>query len=426
MTTKRIKLGEYCNIEKGKTGIKKAIPGDYPMVVTAEERITNNSYDFDCKAVIIPLVSSTGHGHASINRLHYQEGKFALGTILAAVIVKDEKVLDPRFLFIYLSYFKDQLLVPLMKGSANVSLNINKISNVEIILPSIEKQKKIIKIEKENQKISKLEDEIKIQKDQVFKLRKLILQNAFLGQLTKHFREDSLGVESLDSLIGKIEKEKTKRIKNRRIKPLPVIAKEEIQYALPSTWRLCRLGEISYSNAGKTLHKGVNSGKFRDYITTSNLYWEGFKLDNIKKIQVEEKEIERCTATKGDLLICEGGDVGRSAIWDKDYDICFQNHIHRVRPYGGIESRYIYFYMMYLYMTDKIKRHKKGMGIGNLSGEALSLIPLPLCSIAEQKLIVEKIQLLFKKISLLEESIEQSIYFSKMVMSSILKTELNK
>ena len=61
-------------------------------MVTAEKRITHNEYQFDGKAVIIPLVSSTGHGHASLKRVHYQEGKFAIGSILAAVVVKDEEV----------------------------------------------------------------------------------------------------------------------------------------------------------------------------------------------------------------------------------------------------------------------------------------------------------------------------------------------
>ena len=127
MSNKIIKLGDYCDIIKGKTGIQKAVPGEYPLVVTAKNRLSHNEFQFDETAILIPLVSSTGHGHASINRLHYQEGKFALGTILCALIIKDSTIINPRFLFIYLSYFKDHLLVPLMKGAANVTLSIKKI-----------------------------------------------------------------------------------------------------------------------------------------------------------------------------------------------------------------------------------------------------------------------------------------------------------
>ena len=140
-------IEKLCDVIKGKTGIAKAIPGEYPLVTMAEERSSHIEYQFDCKAVIVPLVSSSGHGHASMNRVHYQEGKFALGTILSALIPKDETLIHPKYLHIYLSYFKDILLVPLMRGAANVSLSIKNIKTVEIEVPSYERQIEIIKLE---------------------------------------------------------------------------------------------------------------------------------------------------------------------------------------------------------------------------------------------------------------------------------------
>ena len=93
-------------MEKRTTGIQKAAPGDIPLVVTAEERKSHNEYQFDDEAVIIPLVSGTGHGHASIKRLHFQKGKFALGSILCAVIPKDQNVLNTEYLFRFLNLHK--------------------------------------------------------------------------------------------------------------------------------------------------------------------------------------------------------------------------------------------------------------------------------------------------------------------------------
>ena len=107
----KVTLDKLCFFEKGKTGLAKAIPGDYPLVTTSAERKTNDFYQFDTKAVCIPLVSSTGHGHASLNYVHYQEGKFALGTILVALIPKDETILNAQFLHLYLlSLLKSDLL----------------------------------------------------------------------------------------------------------------------------------------------------------------------------------------------------------------------------------------------------------------------------------------------------------------------------
>ena len=141
-----VKLGEFCTITKGKTPIQKAIPGEYPLVVTTSERKSCNTYQFDKSAVCIPLVSSRGHGVASLNHVYFQSGKFALGNILCAVVPNDENILSANFLYHYLEYKKDTLLVPLMKGGANVSLHIDDIQRVKIPLPPIEVQSKIIEI----------------------------------------------------------------------------------------------------------------------------------------------------------------------------------------------------------------------------------------------------------------------------------------
>lgn len=95
-------IGDLCTIEKGTTGIASAIPGEYPLVTTALARKTAKEFQFDTEAVCIPLVSSTGHGKKTLNYVHFQKGKFALGTILAAVIPKDPNRLSAGFLHRYL------------------------------------------------------------------------------------------------------------------------------------------------------------------------------------------------------------------------------------------------------------------------------------------------------------------------------------
>jgi type I restriction enzyme S subunit len=134
------RLGSLARIEKGLTGIKQAKPGPFPLVVTGAERTTCDHFDFEGAAAIIPLVSSTGHGHASLNRLHYQEGKFALGTILAAAFPYDPKLVSARFIYEYLFAFKEELLVTRMTGTANVTLSVGRIAEVPVplIAPAIQ------------------------------------------------------------------------------------------------------------------------------------------------------------------------------------------------------------------------------------------------------------------------------------------------
>jgi type I restriction-modification system DNA methylase subunit len=147
-------ISELCILTKGKTPAAKADPGEYPLVTTAEEFKNSSSYQFEGEAVCIPLVSSTGHGHASINRLTYINGKFAAATIIVVLQVKDRSELLTQFLYYFLESYKDELLVPLMKGAANVSLSLEKISSVRIPVPSIKEQMGMVsKLEKIEQGI---------------------------------------------------------------------------------------------------------------------------------------------------------------------------------------------------------------------------------------------------------------------------------
>lgn len=140
------KLAECCTLEKGNTPIQKAVPGEYPLVVTTEERKSCNSYQFEKPTVCIPLISSRGHGVASLNSLFYQEGKFALGNILCGVTPINSDELSAKFLFYYLNHKKDALIVPLMRGGANVSLTVDALKSIKVPIPPISVQDTVVHI----------------------------------------------------------------------------------------------------------------------------------------------------------------------------------------------------------------------------------------------------------------------------------------
>ena len=97
-------------------------------------------------------------------------------------------------------------------------------------------------------------------------------------------------------------------------------------------------------NNGKQLNKGNSKGKLMKYITTSNLYWDGFVLDNLKEMPFENNEIDRCMAVKGDLLVCEGGDIGRSCIWNYDFPIiCKTTYTSCVHIFRYVQNSFIIF-----------------------------------------------------------------------------------
>ncbi len=139
-----IRIGDLCEIRDGLSPNMATKAGDYVMVVPAEDRKTADHWSFEGKAVCIPLVSSAGHGKADIKRLHYQEGRFALANTMCALFVKDEAVLRPRYLHIFLSSMCQELLVPLMCGATNVTMSSDQLANVIIPVPNVLLQDEVI------------------------------------------------------------------------------------------------------------------------------------------------------------------------------------------------------------------------------------------------------------------------------------------
>lgn len=140
----RVTLGALCHISKGTSPIQKTPPGPYPLIVTGPEPLSSDTFQFEGEAVCVPLVSSTGHGHASLKRVHYARGKFAVANIIAACSPREATVLDARYLFLYLQHFKDAEIVTRMKGTANVSLSITNLASVPVILPPLDDQQRIV------------------------------------------------------------------------------------------------------------------------------------------------------------------------------------------------------------------------------------------------------------------------------------------
>lgn len=263
----KYRLGDICSITKGATGIMKAIPGPYTMIALGETDKTHNEFQFDAKAVIIPLVSSTGHGHASMKRVKYCEGKFALGNILCAVIPNDENFVLAKYLHIYLHWNREELLVSQMKGMANVSLPMNRIADVMVIVPSIDKQRKIIELEKQLVEKEIEADSLFVdQLTQLSNLNQAILQEAVQGKLVMQDPKD----EPASELLERIKAEKLNRVglkpnSKKKINTLALkdeanIKPEEIPFEIPENWVWSRLGEICEVNPRNKVDDELDAG----------------------------------------------------------------------------------------------------------------------------------------------------------------------
>ena len=220
-------------------------------------------------------------------------------------------------------------------------------------------------------------------------LKNSILQLAIQGKLVEQRPEEGTAEE----LYRQIQKEKQSLIKAGKIKkekPLPEIAEDEKPFDIPESWKWVYIGELFQHNTGKALNSSDKSGEPYEYITTSNVYWNHFELDKLKTMLFTDAELEKCTVQKGDLLVLEGGDCGRAAIWSYDFPMRIQNHIHRLRPYGTFCLDYFY-HVFYLYKNTGMI-NGKGIAIQGLSANVLHSLIVPLPPLAEQKRIVAKLE----------------------------------
>ena len=178
------------------------------------------------------------------------------------------------------------------------------------------------------------------------------------------------------------------------------------------------MGDVCTSELGKTLNKAKDTGKLRPYLCSINVLWNTIDLTNVKEAQFEEADYNRYSVKKGDLLICEGGDIGRSAIWKEDYPMLYQNALHRVRFDGTILPMFCLYTLKHLKDNGIIDaNYGKGVTIKHLVKSSLMSIVIPVPPLAEQERIVAELDLLTEiidkqKAQLKElDTLAQSIFY---------------
>ena len=201
---------------------------------------------------------------------------------------------------------------------------------------------------------------------------------------------------------------------------------EEVPFEIPQGWEWTRIGNIFNHASGKqqsSSNKG--GGTPQKFITTSNLYWGHFILDNVKVMNFTDEEIKTCSATKGDLLVCEGGaGYGRSAIWNEDYDICLQNHVHRLRPCVSGICEYVYYFIYLLKESNNLA--SVGTAMPGLSANRLKGLLLPFPPLSEQKRIVAKLGDLLPQIDKYSKVQQQLDELNNAIKESLKKSILQE
>lgn len=463
-------LATVASITKGKTGIKDARPGTFPLVVTAEARGSTDHFDFEGPGVMIPMVSSTGHGDASLKRIHYQDGQYAVGSILAVVQPKNAALFSARYLHAYLSAFKDELLVSRMVGTANVSLTVAKLSGVPVPVLPIEGQRKIDELMAHCDRLEAGQTDAELAQAQLVgallrtltdstdaadlatkwerlsahfgtlfttessldALKQAVVQLAVMGKLVTQDGND----EPAGELLARIAELRAERLAEgypNADEAATQIRKQEKQSCpdglaeLPSGWSwatLMQCAELVIDCHNKTAPYSSNGIPL---LRTTNIRHGLLNLREPKFVEpdIYERWSARCKPNSGDILITREAPMGEACIIPEGLTVCMGQRMMLIRLVEGtFNPRFFLYTLLAPDMMNRVQDKPVGATVEHLrvGGVETMLVPVP--PLAEQHRIVTRVDELMAVCDSLKAALAEARQRHGQLASSLIDSAL--
>ena len=343
-------------------------------------------------------------------------------------------------------------------GTTVHSIEIPSLKEWSICIPPVKEQCRIVdKIETLFSELDKGIEALKTAREQLKVYRQAVLKQAFEGKLTARWREENKDkLESPEQLLDRIKHEREARYQKQlrdwksavveweksdraskkpskpsQVKTLPSITQDELEILpnLPEGWIYARLAEISRIGSGMSVSKArkLQEPVEIPYLRVANVQRGALVLDEIKTMQVERSSLNDLMLEKWDVLFNEGGDrdkLGRGWIWEGQIDPCItQNHVFRAMPYlaSDFHSKFISNWGNTFGKQYFEKGGKQTTNLASINKGVLSMFPVPVPSMTEQKLLIEMLEDTMTLIESLEHEVEIGVAKSETLRQSILK-----
>lgn len=190
---------------------------------------------------------------------------------------------------------------------------------------------------------------------------------------------------------------------------------------IPKEWEVSTVGEQFEIQLGKMLDGQKNAGILKPYLGNKAVQWDRIDLGEVQQVRLSKSDLIRFRLQKGDLLVCEGGDVGRAAIWENDLDECYyQKALHRLRPLCSYHPRLMLEIFRYLMGRDALSEYVSRTSIAHLTQEKLAAVPLPTPKIDEQERMVAEILTAKQRLETEESQLQKLRLLKSALMDDLL------
>ena len=423
-----IPIGTLFDLEKGSLQSSKCTEGEYTFITAAQEWKTHNEYSHECEALIFAAAAS-----GSLGRTHYINDKFITSDLCFILTPKDSKKypINLKFYHFVFNSLKDEIVKNTKSGTSKESINQSNLRNYE--LPYFEIDKQNLWIDKlVNTKSIKEDLELELSSEQSLlkQLKQTILQEAIEGKLTANWREENQNIASAKELLEEIKKEKTKLIKEKKIKQGKKQTANEIEdldITIPDSWLLVDLDDITkyITDGTHQTPRYVENGRM--FLSAQNIKPFKFMPEIYRCVSEEDyqKYIANRKTEKGDLLLGRvGAGIGETAVVNQDLEFAIYVSLGLVKTFKQFTNPE---YLATVFNSPYGVRYAKGNissgggSAGNFNLGRIRSFPIPFPPLEEQKEIVATIEKLFTICDELESEINQNKTTVDNLMATVLK-----
>lgn len=299
---------------------------------------------------------------APVGEINKADKKYCIGRGLAGVVGKN---IDQSYLLYWLDFGKAQLQ-QVSQGTTFEAINSSDLKNYQILVLPLKVQQKIGTI--------------------LYTVDNLIEKTEYLIKKYQAIKQGMMH----DLFTRGIET-------NGQLRPsyndVPHLYKETEFGWIPRDWFSSRLGKVFDIQLGKMLSKASKTGfNSAFYLGNKNVQWNYVDLSELEEMDFSTSERQKYSLKYGDLLVCEGGEVGRTSMWRGEAkNVYFQKAIHRLRPCdGSVEPGYMLRFMLYAANSGWLNNYSSQTSIAHLTQEKLSKVPIFFPEIKEQQEIVKR------------------------------------